>query len=149
MKWGEDTGDFLEELAKLERSHPQSPDYSVQLNYLQTMLSLPWGFIRQIIWIWRMPRRPWIRSLWFGKSKERILEHLAVLKTKGDMKSPIICLYGPPGVNTKLLWENRLLLLWSGNIYSYVFGWCTMKPKFVDIVKPTSVLCRDESSKAR
>lgn len=50
MKWGEEIqAIFLKELAKLERSHPQSPDYSVQLNYLQTMLSLPWGFIRQII----------------------------------------------------------------------------------------------------
>ena len=94
MKWSTEVREtFLKELAKLERTHPQSPDYSVQLNYLQTMLNLPWG-------VYTTDNLNLKNKDHYGleKVKERILEHLAVLKLKGDMKSPIICLYGPPGV---------------------------------------------------
>ncbi|MCD8030161.1 MAG: endopeptidase La [Bacteroides sp.] len=100
MNWGEDVlAVFLKELAKLERTHPQSPDYSVQLNYLQTMLSLPWGkYTADNLNIKHAEKVLNKDHYGLEKVKERILEHLAVLKLKGDMKSPIICLYGPPGV---------------------------------------------------
>lgn len=90
---------FKKELAKLERTHPQSPDYSVQLNYLQTLLSLPWGVYTEDKINLKQAERVLEKDHYgLHKVKERILEHLAVLKLKKDMKSPIICLYGPPGV---------------------------------------------------
>lgn len=100
MKWGEETMTlFAKELAKLERTHPQSPDYSIQLNYLQTMLSLPWGIYSADNLNLKNAEKTLNKDHYgLEKVKERILEHLAVLKLKGDMKSPIICLYGPPGV---------------------------------------------------
>ena len=99
-KWSVEVRDiFMKEVDKLERTHPQSPDYSVQLNYLQTMLSLPWG-IYTTDNLNLINAEKTLNKDHYGleKVKERILEHLAVLKLKGDMKSPIICLYGPPGV---------------------------------------------------
>ena len=100
MKWNEEVkSTFLKELAKLERTHPQSPDYSVQLNYLQTMLNLPWGVYTTDNLNLKNAEKTLNKDHYgLEKVKERILEHLAVLKLKGDMKSPIICLYGPPGV---------------------------------------------------
>lgn len=100
MKWGEEVkATFLKELAKLERTHPQSPDYSVQLNYLQTMLNLPWGVYTTDNLNLKNAEKTLNKDHYgLEKVKERILEHLAVLKLKSDMKSPIICLYGPPGV---------------------------------------------------
>ena len=100
IKWNDEgKATFLKEVDKLERTHPQSPDYSVQLNYLQTMLSLPWG-IYTTDNLSLVNAEKTLNKDHYGleKVKERILEHLAVLKLKGDMKSPIICLYGPPGV---------------------------------------------------
>ncbi|NDV64366.1 endopeptidase La [Bacteroides sp. 224] len=100
MPWGEDVRNvFLKELAKLERVHPQSPDYSVQLNYLQTMLALPWKvYTEDNLNLVQAEKTLDKDHYGLEKVKERILEHLAVLKLKQDMKSPIICLYGPPGV---------------------------------------------------
>ncbi|KAA6339766.1 Lon protease [termite gut metagenome] len=100
MKWNEEINTtFLKELNKLERTHSQSPDYSVQLNYLQTMLSLPWGTYTTDNLNLKNAEKTLNKDHYgLEKVKERILEHLAVLKLKGDMKSPIICLYGPPGV---------------------------------------------------
>lgn len=100
IKWSEDIKKvFLKEVDKLERTHPQSPDYSVQLNYLQTMLSLPWGTYTADNLNLKNAEKTLNKDHYgLEKVKERILEHLAVLKLKGDMKSPIICLYGPPGV---------------------------------------------------
>ncbi|MEG0464480.1 endopeptidase La, partial [Bacteroides sp.] len=100
MKWNEEVmAVFLKELAKLERTHPQSPDYSIQLNYIQTMLSLPWGIYSNDNLNLKNAEKTLNKDHYgLEKVKERILEHLAVLKLKGDMKSPIICLYGPPGV---------------------------------------------------
>ncbi|KAA6336817.1 Lon protease [termite gut metagenome] len=100
MKWNaEINATFLKELNKLERTHSQSPDYSVQLNYLQTMLSLPWGTYTTDNLNLKNAEKTLNKDHYgLDKVKERILEHLAVLKLKGDMKSPIICLYGPPGV---------------------------------------------------
>jgi ATP-dependent Lon protease len=100
MQWNKEVGDiFTKELAKLERTHPQSPDYSVQLNYLQTMLSLPWNTYTTDNFNLKNAEKTLNKDHYgLEKVKERILEHLAVLKLKGDLKSPIICLYGPPGV---------------------------------------------------
>lgn len=99
-KWNKEVAEIYEkELKKLERSNPQSPDHAVQLNYIETMLSLPWNEYTKDNFNLKNARRV-LDSDHFGMEavKERILEHLAVLKLKGDMKSPIICLYGPPGV---------------------------------------------------
>ncbi|MDR0892472.1 MAG: endopeptidase La [Mediterranea sp.] len=100
MRWNDDVkAVFLKELSKLERTHPQSPDYSVQLNYLQIMLGLPWGVYTTDNLNLKNAEKTLNKDHYgLEKVKERILEHLAVLKLKGDMKSPIICLYGPPGV---------------------------------------------------
>lgn len=90
---------FLKEVGKLERTNIQSPDYNVQLNYLQTMTSLPWGKYTADNLNLNSAEKTLDKDHYgLEKVKERILEHLAVLKLKGDMKSPIICLYGPPGV---------------------------------------------------
>lgn len=90
---------FEKELGKLSRINAQSPDYNVQLNYLQTMLQLPWGECTADNLDLKRAQR-FLDEDHYGmeKVKERILEHLAVLKLKADRKSPIICLYGPPGV---------------------------------------------------
>lgn len=100
MKWSQEVREtFNKELAKLERTHPQSPDFSVQLNYLQTMLNLPWGVYTTDNLNLKNAEKTLNKDHYgLEKVKERILEHLAVLKLKGDLKSPIICLYGPPGV---------------------------------------------------
>ncbi len=99
-KWPAAAGEtFEKELKKLERTHPQSPDYSMQLNYLQTFIGLPWGeFTKDHFNIKSAQKLLDKEHFGMEKVKERILEHLAVLQLKGDMKSPIICLYGPPGV---------------------------------------------------
>jgi len=90
---------FEKELNKLERIHPQSPDYSIQTQYVQTIVNLPWEEYSKDNFNLAHAQKILDRDH-FGleKVKERIIEHLAVLKLKGDMKSPIICLYGPPGV---------------------------------------------------
>jgi len=100
MQWNKEVNEiFSKELAKLERTHSQSPDYSVQLNYLQTMLSLPWNVYSTDNFNLKNAEKTLNKDHYgLEKVKERILEHLAVLKLKGDLKSPIICLYGPPGV---------------------------------------------------
>lgn len=100
MHWNAEIREtFRKELAKLERTHPQSPDYNVQLNYLQTMLSLPWNTYTTDNFNLKSAEKTLNKDHYgLEKVKERILEHLAVLKLKGDLKSPIICLYGPPGV---------------------------------------------------
>ncbi len=99
-KWSAEVSEtFEKEVTKLERLNPQSPDYSVQYGYLQTILELPWGEYTQDNFNLTNAQRILDRDH-FGmeKVKERVIEHLAVLKLKGDLKSPILCLYGPPGV---------------------------------------------------
>lgn len=100
MKWSVEVQEvFNKELAKLERTHSQSPDYNVQLSYLQTMLGLPWGVYTTDSLNLKNAEKVLNKDHYgLEKVKERILEHLAVLQLKNDMKSPIICLYGPPGV---------------------------------------------------
>ncbi|MDR0733494.1 MAG: endopeptidase La [Dysgonamonadaceae bacterium] len=90
---------FENELQKLERLHPHSPDYSTQMEYVQCIVSLPWNsYTKDNFNLTRAKKILDKDHFGLDKVKERIIEHLAVLKLKGDMKSPIICLYGPPGV---------------------------------------------------
>ena len=90
---------FEKEYKKLERISPQSPDYSMQINYVQTLVGLPWGEYTKDNFSLTTAERVLNKDHYgMEKVKERILEHLAVLKLRGDFKSPIICLYGPPGV---------------------------------------------------
>lgn len=99
-KWTKDTAAaFEKELAKLQRLNPASAEYSVQVNYVHLLLELPWGEYTNDKFDLKRAQKVLDRDH-FGLEtvKERILEHLAVLKLKGDMKSPIICLIGPPGV---------------------------------------------------
>ena len=99
-KWSDDVRKiFDKELVKLERTNSQSPDYNVQLSYLQTVLSLPWGEYTKDNLDMGNARMALDKDHYgLEKVKERILEHLAVMKLRGDFKSPILCLYGPPGV---------------------------------------------------
>ena len=99
-KWPEEIGKaFEKELAKLEKYNPNSPDYSVQYNYLEFMLQLPWGEMSEDNLDLKHAQEV-LDADHYGLDtvKDRIIEYLAVLKLKGNMKSPILCLYGPPGV---------------------------------------------------
>lgn len=90
---------FNREVEKLKHINMQSPDYNVQLNYLQTLVSLPWGKETKDNLNIKNAERILNRDHYgMEKVKERILEHLAVLRVRQDMKAPILCLYGPPGV---------------------------------------------------
>jgi len=90
---------FAKELERLRRTNPMAPDYSIQLNYLQLLLDLPWGDFSKDNFDLKHAEKI-LDEDHFGleKVKQRILEYLAVLKLKNNMKSPILCLYGPPGV---------------------------------------------------
>ena len=90
---------FQKELAKLERYNPSAPEYSIQYNYLQFMLDLPWDDMSRDNLDLRHAQKV-LDQDHFGldKVKDRIIEYLSVLKLKGNLKSPILCLYGPPGV---------------------------------------------------
>ena len=99
-KWSEATAKMFEkELTRLERLNPAIAEYSVQINYLQLMLDLPWDEMTEDRLDLKAVREQLDKDH-FGleEVKERLLEHLAVIKLKGDLKSPILCLYGPPGV---------------------------------------------------
>ena len=90
---------FYKEVDKLDNLNPQSPDFNVQLTYLQTMVDLPWGeFTDDDLNLKRAQKILDRDHYGMEKVKERILEHMSVLSLRGDLKSPIICLYGPPGV---------------------------------------------------
>ena len=98
--WSQEVGEHFErELEKLSRQSMQSPEYSTQYEYLDTLLQLPWNeYTKDCLNINTAQRVLDKDHFGMEKVKERILEHLAVLKMRGDLKSPIICLYGPPGV---------------------------------------------------
>ena len=99
-KWGKEVaGTFNKEVEKLHRLNPATGEYSVQLNYLQTLLDLPWNeFTKDNFDLKRAQKILDKDHFGLEQVKDRILEYLAVLKLKGDLKSPILCLYGPPGV---------------------------------------------------
>lgn len=99
-KWSKEVAEvFDREVNKLHRLNPATGEYSVQLNYLQTLLDLPWNTYSKDNFNLKRAQQILDRDH-FGleKVKDRIMEHLAVLKLKGDLKSPILCLHGPPGV---------------------------------------------------
>ena len=99
-KWPEDVArQFDKELSKLEKYNPSSPEYSIQYNYIEFMLGLPWGEVSKDNLDLKHAQKV-LDSDHYGLEtvKDRIIEYLAVLKLKGNMKSPILCLYGPPGV---------------------------------------------------
>src|SRR5690606_3799944 len=99
-KWPVEVAEVFEkEIGKLERTNPASPDYGVSMNYVELLLDLPWNEYTQDIFDLDFARKILNRDH-FGmdKVKKRIVEHLAVLRLKGDMKAPILCLVGPPGV---------------------------------------------------
>lgn len=99
-KWNAEIAQVFEkQIHKLSRMHPSSAEFGVQTNYVELLLDLPWGEYTQDNFDLKHAEDV-LNEDHFGleKVKERILEHLAVLKLKGDLKAPILCLYGPPGV---------------------------------------------------
>ena len=99
-KWPEEVKKtFYKELEKLDNLQPQSPDFNVQLSYLQTFVGLPWGeYTKDDLNLSRAQKILDHDHYGMEKVKERIMEYMAVLSLRGDLKSPILCLYGPPGV---------------------------------------------------
>jgi len=99
-KWSKETSSiFYKELDKLDNLSIQSPDFNIQLNYLQTFVSLPWNeYTKDDLNLTRAQKILDHDHYGMEKVKERILEYMAVLSLRGDLKSPILCLYGPPGV---------------------------------------------------
>ena len=99
-KWPEEIEKFFyKELEKLDQVNPNSPDFNVQLTYLQTLVNLPWGeYTKDDLNLQRAQKILDRDHYGMEKVKERILEYIAVLSLRGDLKSPILCLYGPPGV---------------------------------------------------
>lgn len=99
-KWSKEVAEiFDKELKKLQRMNPNAAEYSIQTNYLDTLLDLPWNVYTTDNFDLKKAKKILNRDHHgLDKVKERILEHLAVLKLKGNMKAPILCLYGPPGV---------------------------------------------------
>ena len=99
-KWPDEVAAVFEkEMAKLERFNPSSPDYSTQYNFIEFLLDLPWGeFSEDNLDLKHAQKVLDADHYGLDKVKERIIEYLAVLKLKGNMKSPILCLWGPPGV---------------------------------------------------
>jgi ATP-dependent Lon protease len=99
-KWSLKVSDiFDKELKKLQRMNPQAAEYSIQMNYLETMLELPWNEFTTDRFNLKKAQQVLDEDHYgLEKIKERIIEHLAVLKLKNDMKSPILCFVGPPGV---------------------------------------------------
>ncbi|WP_341656630.1 endopeptidase La [Blattabacterium cuenoti] len=90
---------FDRELLKMQRTNPQMPEYTVQRNYLELMIDLPWGRYSKDNFDLEYAQKILDRDHYgLEKVKERIIEYLAVLKLRGDMRSPILCFYGPPGV---------------------------------------------------
>jgi len=112
-KWPEEIRQtFLKEAGKLDNLNQQSPDFNVQLNYLQTMVNLPWGeYTEDDLELARAQKILDKDHYGMEKVKERILEYMAVLSLRGDLKSPIICLYGPPGVGKTSLGKSIALAM--------------------------------------
>jgi len=126
---------FFKELEKLQRMNPQGAEYTVQLNYLDLLLDLPWGeFTKDNLDLKRAEKILERDHFGLEKVKERILEYLAVLKIKGNMKSPILCFYGPPGVGKTSLGKSIAEALgrkYTGRIMQNLKKAETSNPVFV------------------
>jgi ATP-dependent Lon protease len=137
-KWDEKTQKHFEkELSKMRRTNPQSPDFGTQRNYLELFLDLPWGEYSEDKFDLKNAQKVLDRDH-FGLEdvKKRMIEHLAVLKLRNDMKSPIICLTGPPGVGKTSI----------GKSIAEALGRAT-KPKLEVIEKRILALCQEEYCK--
>src|SRR5690606_18277437 len=99
-KWDESVQEhFDKEIAKMQRMNPQSPDFSIMRNYLDLMIDLPWNEYSEDVFDLKNAQKILDKDHYgLEDVKKRIIEHMAVLKLRKDMKSPILCLYGPPGV---------------------------------------------------
>jgi ATP-dependent Lon protease len=99
-KWSKEVNDFFQkELSKLQRTNSMSGEYPMLMNYVELLADLPWGeFTKDNFDLVKAKKVLDADHFGLEKVKERIIEYLAVLKMKGDMKAPILCLYGPPGV---------------------------------------------------
>lgn len=99
-RWSEEIANhFDKEIGRLSRLNPQMPEHNIQRNYLEFMLDLPWNEFTKDVFDLKNAQKTLDKDHYgLEEVKERIIEHLAVLKLKGDMRSPILCLYGPPGV---------------------------------------------------
>jgi len=99
-KWNKEVAKvFKKQINRLKQTNPMSPDYSYQLTYLQTLIDIPWNEYSTDNFDLKRAQKVLDKDHYgIEKVKDRIIEHLAVLKLKGDLKSPILCLYGPPGV---------------------------------------------------
>jgi len=99
-KWSKEVAEVFEkEMSKLQRMHPMAAEYSIQTNYLETLVQLPWGeYTIDNLDLHHAQKVLDEDHFGLEKVKERIIEHLAVIKLKRDLKSPILCLVGPPGV---------------------------------------------------
>lgn len=145
--WPEDVEKvFFKELDKLDMLNPQGPEYSVQMNYLQTMVNLPWGeYTHDNLDLKRAQKILDHDHYGMEKVKERILEYMAVLQLRGDLKSPIICLYGPPGVGKTSLGKSIAAAMKRKYVrVSWVV--CTTRARFADIAAPMWELCPVVSS---
>lgn len=145
-KWNEKAAStFEKEINKVRRMNPQVAEYAIMLNYLEVMLDLPWGETTKDNFDLKKVKEV-LDTDHYGleKVKERILEHLAVLKLKKDMKAPILCLVGPPGVGKTSLGHSVAKAL-KRNMFAWHSVVCTMKPKSEDIAKRISGRCLVES----
>ncbi len=138
---------FKKEMAKLDNIHPQSPDYPIQINYLQTLVDLPWNEYT-IDNLSLTHAKKILNQDHYGmeKVKERILEYLAVRSLKNGTQSPILCLYGPPGVGKTSLGRSIAKAM-NRKYVPCRSAVCTMSRRFAVIAAPTSVQCQDVSSR--
>lgn len=107
-KWSKEVGEvFKKQRKRIQQMNQMSPDYSIQLTYLQNFIDLPWGIFTKDNYNLKRAQEILDKDHYgLEKVKDRILEHLAVLKLKGDLKAPILCLYGPPGVGKTSLGQS-------------------------------------------
>jgi len=145
-KWPATAKDlFRKGVERLERMHPSTPDYSVVFNHLDLMLELPWGELTEDSYDLKKAKKILDHDHYgMTRVKERILEYLAVLKLKGDMKSPILCFVGPPGIGKTSL--GRSIAGAIGRKYVRISLTASMtKARSAGTGRPISAPCREGS----